>query len=86
MKKIIVGFTIGVLLAIAVLGASGCDGTTSTTSNYTYAYIALPNGQCVEGEVEDYNRWSESTVRVTIDGVTYLTHSMNVVFSTEKPE
>ena len=84
MKKIIVGFTVGVLLAIAVLGVSGCDD--STKSNYTYAYIALPNGQCVEGEVEDYNRWSESTVRVTIDGVTYLTHSMNVVFSTEKPE
>lgn len=84
MKKIIVGFTVGVLLAIAVLGASGCD--TDTTLNYTYAYIALPNGQCVEGEIEDYNRWSESTVRVTIDGVTYLTHSMNVVFSTEKPE
>lgn len=84
MKKIIVGFTVGVLLAIAVLGASGCDD--STTSNYTYAYIALPNGQCVEGEIEDYNRWSESSVRITIDGVTYLTHSMNVVFSTEKPE
>lgn len=84
MKKIMVGFTIGVLLAIAVLGASGCDD--STTPNYTYAYIALPNGQCVEGEIEDYDRWSESSVRITIDGVTYLTHSMNVVFSTEKPE
>lgn len=84
MKKIIVGFTIGVLLAIAVLGVSGCD--IDTTPNYTYAYIALPNGQCVEGEIEDYNRWSESSVRITIDGVTYLTHSMNVVFSTEKPE
>lgn len=47
---------------------------------YDYAYVYLPNGECVEGSVYSWMDYENSDmIQVCIDGNYYLTHSSNVV-------
>ena len=51
-----------------------------TTWNFDYAYVKLPDGSVVKGELESWKDWDDSdVVQVKINGVTYLTHYSNVV-------
>lgn len=78
MKKI----SIFIILSM-ILFCVGCsDSTKKMYDEYTktYVYIALPNGECVEGYADDVDRWSEDDIRITINGTVYRTHTMNVVF------
>ena len=44
------------------------------------AAVKLPSGETVSGEVQGWNGYSDGDMlQVTIDGITYLTHSSNVV-------
>ena len=48
--------------------------------HFNYAIIFLPDGEKIEGKVSSWNDYEESDmIQVKIDGVTYLTHSANVI-------
>lgn len=80
MKRIIL-----TLLVIIVGLMSGCGNQQLFDSTYTfdYAIIALPNGEIVEGDVQSWNDYDGEQLQVVINGVTYLTHSENVVMIAE---
>lgn len=55
------------------------------TYNYTYGYVELPNGECVEGTVDSWTDYDNSDqIQVKIDGVTYFTNTTRVVLTTKK--
>lgn len=80
MKKILFA-----LLAIMMLALTGCGNQQIFDMTYTfnYAIIELPNGEVVEGKVQTWNDYEGEQLQVVIDGVTYLTHSENVVMIAE---
>lgn len=49
------------------------------TWGYDYAIISLPNGEIVEGEVEEWRDYEGEQLQVVIDGETYLVSSYNCV-------
>ncbi len=50
------------------------------TYSYNYAYISLPNGECVEGKVDSWKDFEDGDqIQVVIDGVTYLTDTTRCV-------
>jgi major membrane immunogen (membrane-anchored lipoprotein) len=78
MKKIICLL----LVLAAMLALCGCNQTIiDTTYHFDYAYVAMPDGTCVEGNVKSWKDWDDSDViQVTFtDGTVYYTHSSNVV-------
>lgn len=73
-----------ILAAVLCCSLAGCNRTIfDTTYSYDYAYIALPNGTVVEGNVENWRDYDGDQLQVTIDGKTYLTHATNVVLVAE---
>lgn len=81
-----------VLAAAIVLAAllcacmlSACDAgynkkTFDTVYEFEYGYIAMPNGECVKGKVENWTDFEDGDmIQLKIEGKTYLTHSSNVV-------
>lgn len=49
------------------------------TYNFDYAYIKMPNGEVIEGEVQAWRDYEDGDqLQVTINDVTYLTHASNV--------
>jgi hypothetical protein len=68
------------LVAFAIILCScGNMSVTHTTYTFDYAYIELPNGQIVQGEVDAWCNYGNNSVQVIIDDVVYLTHYENVV-------
>ena len=67
--------------ACAATLLAGCNRTLiDTTWAFDYAIITLPDGTVIEGKVSTWKDFAQSDmIQVTIDGVTYLTHSANVV-------
>lgn len=55
-----------------------------TTYTFEEAVVAMPDGTVIRGEV---SRWTDfedgDQIQVTINGKTYLTHSINVVLISE---
>lgn len=78
MKKLFI-LLIAALLLCATL--AGCNQQLmDTTWKFDYAYISLPNGECVEGKVQSWADFENSDeVQIVIDGCTYLTHYSRVV-------
>lgn len=71
-----------VVLALCVLFTSGCGNRELIDFTYTYdeAILMLPDGTVVQGPVESWCDYENSDqIEVTIDGETYLVHSMNCV-------
>lgn len=78
-----------VLIAAALLCLAGCGNhdVIGTQFNFQYAMIKMPNGQVYSGKVESWSRSGESDrIRVTIDGIDYVTQYSNVCLFSEKPE
>lgn len=76
-----------VILAIALAVAmTGCNfQVVDTVYGFDYAIVALPDGSAVEGKVESWRDYEDSDmIQIKIDGVTYLTHSSNVVLEKRK--
>ena len=47
---------------------------------FNYAIIFLPDGNRIEGKVTSWTDFEQSDmIQLKIDGVTYLTHSSNVI-------
>lgn len=53
---------------------------------YEYAYITLPNGQVVEGNVHGVYYVQDDTIRITLDDVVYMTGSNNVVLMARRDQ
>ena len=78
---------IGAVLAAVMLAAllCACDAgynkkTFDTVYEFEYGYIAMPNGECVKGKVENWTDFEDGDmIQLKIEGKTYLTHSSNVV-------
>ncbi len=69
------------LCAVMALMLIGCNKQIIYLDyKFNYAVIFLPNGEKIEGKVSSWNDYENSDmVQVKIDGVTYLTHSANVI-------
>ena len=68
-----------------ILALPGCSS--SKENGETYAYIFFPNGKMlVSGEVEAAWHGSNGLLGITIDGIEYQTHCMNVVFETKRAD
>ena len=82
MKKILATFILMLLMAATL---SGCNRQIiDTTYNFGKAIIYLPDGQIVEGKVENWLDYENSDqIQVKIDGVIYLVHSSNIVLIKE---
>lgn len=47
---------------------------------FNYAIIFLPDGNRIEGKVSSWKDFDQSDmIQLKIDGITYLTHSANVI-------
>lgn len=68
-----------ILLPIMLLTACNYQ-MVDLTYSYNYAYISLPNGECVEGKVDSWKDFEDGDqIQVVIDGVTYLTDTTRCV-------
>ena len=68
-----------------ILALPGCSS--SEKNGETYAYIFFPSGKMlVSGEVESATHGSNGFFSITIDGIEYQTHYMNVVFETKRAD
>lgn len=68
-----------------ILALPGCSS--SKENGETYAYVFFPNGKMlVSGEVEAAWHGSNGLLGITIDGIEYQTHCMNVVFETKRAD
>lgn len=79
---------LALLLVIATLCAcapvEGGRQIGDLTYTFEYAYVALPNGETVEGKPTSWIDYEGSdTIQVVINGKTYLTHYTNVVLVSE---
>lgn len=78
MKKIF-----AMIIAIAMLSmavpASANYNFFDFKYNYEYVMIKLPNGEIVSGKCEEWTDYESDAVQVRVNGVTYLTHYVNVV-------
>ena len=71
---------IAVVAVKCALPFTGNKQIFDTTYGFNYAYISLPNGTLVEGEVESWRDYDDGDqLQVTIDGTTYLVHSSDCV-------
>ena len=78
---------IAVILVLLITGVivywettHGNRSLVDINNRFDRAYIALPDGTCVEGKVSSWTDFADSdVVQVTIEGKTYLTSYTNVV-------
>ena len=83
MKKKLIALTFSLLM---VLTLTGCNRQVmDITYTYNYAYISLPNGECVEGKVSSWKDFDDGDqIQVVIDGTTYLTDTTRCVLVKRK--
>lgn len=75
MKKKIVAI---LCVTLMTLSLAGCNRQVFDFQyTYNYAIIKLPNGTIVEGKVENWRDYEGEQLQVKIDGVIYLTNSIN---------
>lgn len=82
MKKIVIAIFASIVSIVFMLSLAGCNRTVfDTTYNFTYAYVELPTGEIVEGEVESWHDYADGDqLQVTFkSGKTYLTNSTRMV-------
>ena len=77
-KKLLVLLLCGLML---IMGFAGCNRSLfDTTLKFDEAYIYMPDGTVVHGEVEKWRDFEDGDqLQVTIDGIAYLTHATNIV-------
>ena len=79
MKKVIT-FAIAILMLVPMLCGCWNYQMFDTTFTFDYAYISLPNDECVEGEVQKWRDYEDGDqIQVTINGITYLTDTTRAV-------
>ena len=78
-------FVLIMLFFIITVLLSGCNKQVIDISyKFTYAYIELPNGECIKGKVETWTDYDNSDqIQLVIDGITYFTDTTRVVMTNE---
>lgn len=85
MKKSIIVTTCGAALLSLLL--TGCGNHDTIGAHYDFAMIRLPDGQVYEGKVDSWARSDSSDrVRITIEGIDYVTQCSNVCLFSKKPD
>ena len=83
MKKIIVMLLV-LVMVVGLLAGCGNKAFLDTTYTFDRAIIHLPDGTIVDGKVEKWTDYEDGDqIQITIDGVTYLVHSSQVVLIAE---
>lgn len=80
MKRIICTLILVIVFAGLLAGCSEGSLPNNTKPKKLYASIMLPNGNVVEGKVDEYHRYSEGSIEVHIDKTVYYVHSGRVAF------
>lgn len=80
MKKCIIALTI---LAMTITGCN--KQIIDTTFNYDKAILTLPNGELIEGNIDNWRVYEDGDqIQVKINEITYLVHSENIVLIAHK--
>lgn len=80
MKKCIIALTI---LAMTITGCN--KQIIDTTFNYDKAILTLPNGELIEGNIDNWRDYEDGDqIQVKINEITYLVHSENIVLIADK--
>lgn len=84
MKKVVLWILLVIIMA-GIFFLSACNTQVIDTNwKFDRAIISLPNGEIVEGKVDSWRDFEDGDqLQVKINGVTYLTHSVNVVLIDE---
>lgn len=65
---------------------NGNEQALDTNWRYNWAILQLGNGELIEGQITSWRDFSESDmIQFTMNGITYLTHSSNVILCTSQP-
>lgn len=65
---------------------NGNEQVIDTNWRYNWAILQLGNGELIEGQITSWKDFSESDmIQFTMNEITYLTHSSNVILCTSKP-
>lgn len=85
-SKVYVFLAIFILVTFINILLSSCNAQIiDTTYEFDYAYITLPNGDCVEGKVDSWRDYEDGDqLQITIDGITYLTDTTRAILVKEK--
>ena len=85
MKKIFLITLAVLMIAATIMALTSCNRTfIDTTYSFERAVISLPNGEVVEGNVDQWADFENSDmIQVKINGKVYLTHISNVVLISE---
>lgn len=69
------------LAGITSVSLCGCNKQiVDTTYSFKYAYISLPNGECVEGKIESWTDFGNGDqLQVKVGGKMYLTDTTRCV-------
>lgn len=82
MKKILTILAVFLVLSLASCGNKDMIDTVYT---YDYAYIQMPDGNVVQGKVENWRDYSDGDqIQVKINGNIYLVHSSKIVLIKNK--
>lgn len=78
-------FLTAILIVALIAVLVSCNRTfIDTTYSFERAVISLPNGEVVEGNVDQWADFENSDmIQVKINGKVYLTHISNVVLISE---
>ena len=86
---LIFGLTIGGILIIRHsrnILFGGNEQVFDTNWRYEWVIVQLGNGELLEGEITSWRDFDKSDmIQFTMNGITYLTHSSNVILCTSKP-
>lgn len=82
-KDILVEIGIVVIILLVIFGLfelfKGNRQIIDTAQRFDHAMIKLADGEIVEGRVDSWRDYENSDqIQVTVNGTTYLIHSMNV--------
>lgn len=87
MKKSIIVTTCGAALLSLLLTGCGNHDVIGAHYDFEYAMIRLPDGQVYEGKIDSWARSNDSDrVRLTIEGIDYVTQYSNVCLFSKKPD
>lgn len=75
---------LGVAVGFSIFRSFNNKQLFDMTWSYEYAIVHMPDGKVIEGHVDSWTDFEDGDqIQIKIDGVTYLTHSMNVVLLSE---
>lgn len=72
-----------ILATELIFTATGCNRQIADlTCKYNYAYISLPNGDCIEENAQSWFKYDDGDqIQIKINDITYLTDTTRVVLA-----